>query len=164
MSRREQRLHAFHDGELSGRVAGRVERQVADSPELAAELRSLRLVGEAVRRREASRAAEEPDLWDRIALRLPAADAERAEAAAEARGSIWGWPALRPLGAGALAMALVAAVTLSLWRSGPDLDVVNWMEAQTPVMVLQGDEDTTIIWMMEPVSDDRSEGSRDGWA
>ena len=45
--------------------------------------------------RGAEREAAGPELWDRIAQRLPAIDAQREEAAREV-GAGWGW--LRPAG------------------------------------------------------------------
>ena len=69
-------LHAYHDGELSGFAKRRFERQLRKSPTLRDELAMLEGVGGALR--ELAADAETPDLWDHIALRLPAIDAERA--------------------------------------------------------------------------------------
>ncbi len=80
-------LHAYRDGELSGFARWRLERKLRRSPELQRELAALSRIGEWVR---ASHAEEPADLWDAIALRLPAIDARRAEPSASRRPGI-GW-------------------------------------------------------------------------
>ena len=71
-------LSAYHDGELRGLARWRFERRLRREPGLRRELAALGRVGDLVR---GSEAAAQPDLWDRIELRLPAMDARRAEAA-----------------------------------------------------------------------------------
>jgi anti-sigma factor RsiW len=149
--RDERRLHAYHDGELRGLARWRFERRLARSPALQRELRGLSELGLLLRERAA--AAPGPELWDRIALRLPAADA-RGEAAASERVTPQrvGW--LRPLGAAAVALA-VAAVAAEQWLNPPALDragVVRWMDSRgRSVMVLEEDErsEVTIIWLLD---------------
>ena len=77
--RDERALHAYHDGELRGFARWRFERRLARSPELQRELREIAELGALLRERASE--APGPELWDRIALRLPAADARRAAAA-----------------------------------------------------------------------------------
>jgi anti-sigma factor RsiW len=75
---REQRdLNAYHDGELSGLRRWLFERQLSRSPRLRAELEELRRLA-----RWVQGAGVQPpsvDVWDGIALRLPAIDAESVE-------------------------------------------------------------------------------------
>ena len=151
LERDEQVLHAYHDGELRGFARWRFERRLARSPALQRELRRLAELGMLLR--ESTAAAAGPELWDRIALRLPAADARREAAAAE-RGTArrFGW--LPPLGAAAAAL-VVAAVVVQQWPAAPALQragVVRWMDSRgSSVMVLEDDErnEVTIIWLLD---------------
>jgi anti-sigma factor RsiW len=150
MTREIEALYAYHDGELSGFARRRFERQLRRSPELQAELALLGGVGGALRELDAE--AEAPDLWDRIAMRLPAIDAERAEPTlAPARMGLLAL-LLRPAGAGlAAALAATALAVAVLW---PDASVeggvVRWVDAGgRSVMVLDDDPGTTIIWVLE---------------
>ena len=160
--RDERRLHAYHDGELRGLTRWLFERRLARSPELQRELRGLSELGLLLRERAA--AAPGPELWDRIALRLPAADARREAAASEgAAARRIGW--LRPLGAAAAALA-VAAVAAQQWLTAPVLEqagVVRWMDSRgRSVMVLEEDEqnEVTIIWLLDggPAADAAGDG------
>ena len=74
---KEERLHSYHDGELSGFQRWRFERELRSSAALRAELARLASLGDALREHDA--AAPAPELWDAIAQRLRAADARRAE-------------------------------------------------------------------------------------
>jgi anti-sigma factor RsiW len=141
------RLHAYADGELSGFARWRFERRVRRSPELQRELAELARIGAWVRDAHAeSRSAE---LWDRIALRLPATDARRAErAAGERPGLGWlAWP-------GAVASAVVAAVLVAQWLTPPTpsrIGVVRWLDSgPRDVMVLEAAPDTTVVWVIGP--------------
>ena len=149
--RDERRLHAYHDGELRGLARWRFERRLARSPALQRELRGISELGLLLRERAA--AAPGPELWDRIALRLPAADARREAAATEhATARRVGW--LRPLGAAAAALA-IAAVAAQQWLTAPALEqagVVRWMDSRgRSVMVLEEDKQNavTIIWLLD---------------
>ncbi len=75
-----EELWAYHDGELRGLARWRFERRLRRDAALRSELAAMARLGDLVRESEAG--APEPDLWDRIRLRLPAVDARRAEAAA----------------------------------------------------------------------------------
>jgi anti-sigma factor RsiW len=77
--RDERALHAYHDGELRGFARWRFERRLARRPALRRELQALSELGALLR--EQAAAAAGPELWDRIALRLPAEDARRGAAA-----------------------------------------------------------------------------------
>jgi anti-sigma factor RsiW len=143
-------LSAYHDGELRGWARWRFERRLRRDPDLRRELELLRRLGQAVRERGA--AATEVDLWDRIALRLPAADATRQEARARGpRRAAW-W-----LGAplGAAAAAAIAGVAILSWLGpsiGPADGVVRWVYAgRRNVFVLEtpGAPGTTIIWVLD---------------
>ena len=136
-------LHAYHDGELSGFARWRFERRLRRSPELQRELEALSRVGDWVRESEA---AESPDLWDAIALRLPAVDARRGDPADSQPGIGWlAWP-------GAFASALVAAVLAfqHLTPATPSgIGVVRWIDSgPRDVMVLRAGPDTTIVWVL----------------
>jgi hypothetical protein len=157
----ERALHAYHDGELRGFARWRFERRLARSSELQCELRSLAELGVLLRGRESQ--APGPELWERIALRLPAADARRAAAGAQlGRARRLGW--LPPLGA-AVATLAVAAFVASQWPAPAALEragVVRWMDSRgRSVMVLEEDEQnaTTVIWLLDG---ERSVGTAGG--
>jgi anti-sigma factor RsiW len=141
-----QLLHAYHDGELSGYARWRFERRLRRSPQLRRELAALSRIGDWVR--ESQRDGPGADLWDSIALRLPAIDARRADARAS-RVSGFGWLAWP----GALASAALAAVLVFAWLTPPStpkkIGVVRWLDSgPRDVMVLQAAPDTTIVWVM----------------
>ena len=151
----DEQIQAYHDGELSGLLRWRFERELSRNPELRAELDQLASIGEMLRVQDAAEPA--PDLWGAIALRLPAADARRADAGAEAGAtggigsllSVW----LRPIGAVA-ATAAVALLVLygGLWPETPAASggVVRWIDTGgRGVMMLDDTPDTTIIWVLD---------------
>ena len=143
-------LHAYHDGELRGFARWRFERRLARSPGLQRELGNVRALGALLREREAQ--APGPELWERIALRLPAADARRSAAAPAEPARQLGW--LRPLGAAAATLA-VAALAAQQWLAPAAVDragVVRWMDSRgRSVMVLEedGSSATTVIWLLD---------------
>jgi hypothetical protein len=145
--RRSERLHAYRDRELSPRAARRMAARLG--PEDRAELARVEAVGDWVRAAEDARAVAAPDLWDAIALRLPAIDAQLGEAAAPR-----GWlPRLwRPLAAGAALAVVGIVLALGLLREPEHTaDVVQWLDAEgAPVMVLEGPGEDTIIWVLGP--------------
>ena len=153
--RDERALHAYHDGELRGFARWRFERRLARSPALQRELQGFSELRALLRERSAEAAG--PELWDRIAMRLPAADARRQAAVAEqGMARRLGW--LPPLGAVAAAL-VVAAVMAQQWLTAPALEqagVVRWMDSRgRSVMVLEDDErdQVTIIWLLDGGSD-----------
>jgi len=158
MARRpsEEALQAYHDGELGFFARRRVARQVAASPEAREALQGLARVGELVRESHATPVG--PDLWAEIARELPArpvaaSDPGRASFA-DALGGLF-----RPATAGALAMAAAAALIFLLSSREPagGVDVVQYLDpGDNSVMLLQGQDDATIIWVMKPVATDTS--------
>jgi anti-sigma factor RsiW len=147
----ERALHAYHDGELRGFSRWRFERRLARSAALQRELQGIAELGVLLREREAQ--APGPELWERIALRLPAADVRRAaEPEARGRARHLGW--LAPLGA-AMATLVVAALVAQQWlapAATPRAGVVRWMDSRgRSVMVLEEDEQnaTTVIWLLD---------------
>lgn len=154
MSRREKLLHALHDGELQGRAARRAERELESSPEARAELLRVRTVGEFVREAEALQPTA-PDLWEGIARRLPAIDAEREEAVRDAGPSGWLRPLLAGAAVAATALALVVSGVLEPSEGGAGNDVVQWLDTEgAPVMVLEPADDSTVIWVLSPDPDE----------
>ena len=152
-------LYAYHDGELRGLARWRFERRLRRSPALQRELRGLAGLGNLVREAEAEAAG--PELWERIAQRLPAVDAQRDEAG-ESAGSGLGW--LRPAGALAAAAAVAVAVYFGTYPTVPSSGAsVRWLDSGgRPVMVLEAEAESqaTIIWML----DDAVEGAAQGGA
>jgi anti-sigma-K factor RskA len=153
-----ERLHAYHDGELNRVSRWLFERKSRTDPELQRELDALDRVGALLR--EAEGEADAPDLWDRIALRLPAVDARRNDAP-EAEATSWsGW--LRP----ASAFAAAAALTLAVWLGAfdattPGSGAVRWVDGgDRPVMVLDdaNESGVTIIWMLEEAVEGAARG------
>jgi hypothetical protein len=138
-------LNAYRDGELSGFARWRFEHRLRRSPELQRELAELFRVGDWVRASHEEPA--EADLWDRLALRLPAIDARRAELA-DARRPGLGWLAWP----GAFASAVLAAVFAFQWFAAPTpnrIGVVRWVDSgPRDVMVLEAAPDTTIVWVI----------------
>jgi anti-sigma factor RsiW len=138
-------LNAYRDGELSRFARWRFERRLRRSPELQRELAALVRVGDWVRASEAE--APGADVWDAIALRLPAIDARRAESGvAERPGFGWlAWP-------GAFASVALAAVFAYQWLAAPipnRIGTVRWVDSgPRDVMVLEAAPDTTIVWVI----------------
>lgn len=163
---RDDQIQAYHDGELSGFARWRFERELARNPALRAELGELAALGDRLRERDGREPS--PDLWAGIALRLPAADARRAEIPptprAGLRDLLAGW--LKPAGAVAATAAVAwIAVYGGLWPEAPVAGgVVRWIDSgERSVMVLDDDPDTTIIWVLDPSTDGaRIGGRRDG--
>lgn len=156
--RDEATLQAYYDGELGTWARWRFERRLKRFPELRRELAALAALTDLVRESEAAVAA--PDLWEKIARRLPAVDAERAEAEWAGRRPGLLEPYLKPVGAlvaaGAVAVAL--AIVLLTGETAPG-GVVHWVDGgDRNVMVLDGEGDVTVIWVFDPVSEGASRG------
>jgi hypothetical protein len=153
----EEMLQAYHDGELGFLARRRVERQLAASPEAREALRGLALVGELVRESQTDLAA--PDLWAGIARQLPAAAAPaEARGLGDALSDALGW-LFRPAGAALATAAAAAAAVFVLSGNEPAgvADVVQYLDpGDNSVMLLQGEDEATIIWVMEPVATDTS--------
>ena len=157
--RTQDRLEAFHDGELAGFLRWRVERHLKSCPHCRSEVEDFGAIAEIVREEELA-AMPAPDLWAAIAAQLPAIDAElerRAAPVAALRPARErkGWAALLgplPIGVGGLAVAGVAFV---LWLRLPGSpvrdDVVEELETMgRSVVVLPSDDKSTIIWVLDP--------------
>ena len=158
MARRpsEEMIQSYYDGELGFLARRRVERALERSPEVREEVEGLALVGELVR--ESQAAGPQPDLWAEIARELPAsARAATPETASGGGFEGLSW-LLRPAGA-AVAMAAAAAAFFVLSGSEPAAvaDVVQYLDpGDNSVMLLQREDDATIIWVMEPVATETS--------
>jgi len=158
MARRpsEETVQAYYDGELGYFARRRVARQIAASPEAQEELQGLALVSEFVRESEV--AAVGPDLWSEIARELPRQPAAAVKETGSSLSDALGW-LFRPVGAAAAMAAAAAAAIFVLSGSEPSggVDVVQYLDAgDNTVMLLQGEDDATIIWVMEPVATDTS--------
>jgi anti-sigma factor RsiW len=162
----EETLHAYHDGELSGLARWRFERELRRNPELRHELDTLSALGHMLRDLDSREAA--PDLWDAIALELPGADARRRPSRAEepAWVSGLGWW-LKPLGAVAATAAIAMVVVYGGFLREPEASdaggVVRWIDTgERSVMVLDDDPDTTIIWILDGLTEGAWIGGRRG--
>ena len=167
---REQRaLNAYHDGELSGLRRWLFERRLSHSPRLRAELEELKRLARWVQ----GAGAQPPsvDVWDDIALRLPAIDAQFAEQRqgraeqrqrrAEWRGMDWLAAYSRPLAAAGVTAALALALFLGIMEDAapPTSGVIRWLDTGgRSVMVLEDQGDATIVWLLDALDDGISEG------
>lgn len=153
--RNERALHAYHDGELGRFGRWRFERRLSRSPGLRAELEALRALSRWARESQPEPSA---DLWDRIALRLPAIDADRAEAGS--RPGLWSGHS-RPLAALALTAALALALFLGIIQRGGSSTpgIIRWLDTGgRSVMVLDDQSDATIVWLLESPQEGASVG------
>lgn len=170
-----ERLHRYHDGEMSrlGRIG--FERRLRRSPALRAELAALEQIAASIEFAAAELAPQSvPDFWPAIRPALASVDTEvevasqRRVRATVVRPGERGFPfGLPGLAVGAAALAAVAVFVL---RSpggpptGPGSAAVAPVLARTegvvryldsggaPVLVIEDDEsDMTIVWMMDAV-------------
>jgi anti-sigma-K factor RskA len=145
-------LSAYHDGELRGLARWRLERRLRSDPRLRRELELLEHVGSALRS-EAGAGAPAADLWDRIAMRLPAADVRRAEALRRSQRRRRAWLVGGPLAAASAAGLAVLAIFAGAPGEAESIDgVVRWMYAgKRNVFVVEepGAPGTTIIWVLD---------------
>jgi anti-sigma factor RsiW len=177
---REQRdLNAYHDGELSGLRRWLFERRLSRSPRLRAELEELKRLARWVQ----GAGAQPPsvDVWDDIALRLPAIDAQlveqrqglveqrqrlagqrqRRDERREWRGMGWLAAYSRPLAAVAVTAALALALFLGIMEdaASPTPGIIRWLDTGgRSVMVLEDQGDATIVWLLDALEDGISEG------
>ncbi len=157
VTRSDRALHAYHDGELRGFARWRFERRLARFPELRRELEALALMRELVREGESR--VPTPDLWEGISRRLPPAEGARParigdRETRERRGGFapLAW-LVRPLGAAAVVAAAAALVFALISGDNAAPGVVRWIDSgDRSVMVLEGDEDVTIIWVLGDAS------------
>jgi len=144
----ERNRHAYYDGQLGTVARWWWRRRIARSPRLNRQLVQLVEVGNWVRQADLQ---QTPDLWDQIALRLPAIDAVRADTPAEASGLLR-WTGLRPVMAAAATAAAVVAVALVTIGDGPGqrAGAVRWLDTGgRSVIVLDDPETATIVWLLE---------------
>ena len=177
---REQRdLNAYHDGELSGLRRWLFERRLSRSPRLRAELEELKRLAHWVQ----GVGVQPPraDVWDDIALHLPAIDAqldEKRQRRAEQRrrrveqrqrrDERWDWRGMdwlaaysRPLAAVAVTAALALALFLGIMEEAapPTSGIIRWLDTGgRSVMVLEDQGDATIVWLLDALEDGISEG------
>jgi anti-sigma factor RsiW len=166
----DRELAAWRDGELPWLRRLRVERRLRRDPDARRRLEALETA--ALLLSEVDAEGPEPDLWESVRRRLPALDAQRAEAAAAAsarRGP------RRTLGWSAIGAVAVAAATVALLLRLGDAALapapvphgsVRWLDARgLPMMVLRDDAEATIIWVPErqPAKSSGRLEARDGF-
>jgi anti-sigma factor RsiW len=166
---REQRdLNAYCDGELGGLRRWLFERRLSRSPSLRAELEELKRLAHYVQ----GLGPQSPsvDVWDDIALRLPAVDAElegQRQGPSEPwerrewRGMDWLAGLSRPVAAVAVGAALALALFLGIMEDAapPTSGIIRWLDTGgRSVMVLEDQADTTIVWLLDAPEDGVSEG------
>jgi anti-sigma factor RsiW len=159
-------LHAYHDGELGALARWRTRRRLARDPSARAELARLAELRGLVR--ELAAEPPTPDLWPGIASRLGAIDAgvaaggEASTPGGTGLSILRAW--LRPLAAGALvAAAATAWLVLSAPTETATGGVVRWIYTKgKPVMVLEGGEDATIIWLLDEAPGEQTGRRRAG--
>ncbi len=180
MNRRSsKRLDAYRDGELSPQLRERVERRLASDSGAARHVERTAAVGSTVcdAWREGP-AAPSPEFM--IALLRPELDRVDAELA----GRAWLEPLrrlLRPVPAGALAAACAVLLLLVLPAelgqrvnpvqppfaqsdvSGEATPIYDLAQGEQPLMILKGEDGSTVIWILEDV-ENLSGLVADGWA
>jgi hypothetical protein len=177
---RDQRdLNAYHDGELGGLRRWIFERRLARLPELRAGLEALRQLTRSVQGLHPQ--SPSVDVWDDIALRLPALDAPRdgqrqrgdgrgqgrderwepRAAGREWRGLDWLTAGSRPFAAAAVAAVLALALFLGIMDDAapPTPGMIRWLDTGgRSVMVLEDQGDATIVWLLDAHEEVDSEG------
>ena len=165
-------LNAYHDGELSGLRRWIFERRLSRSPKLRVELEALKRLARWVQALDPQ--PPSVDVWDDIALRLPALDAQ-ADGQQQKRGEQWqrraeqrergrmDWLAAysRPVAAVAVTAALALALFLGIMEDAapPTPGIIRWLDTGgRSVMVLEDQGDTTIVWLLDAPEDEASEG------
>jgi anti-sigma factor RsiW len=166
--RNQRDLNAYYDGELSGLRRWIFERRLARSPQLRAELEELRRVSRWVQ--DLDPAPASVDVWDDVALRLPAIDAQREERGGgrdaqrvprAVRGLDWLAAYVRPIAAVAAATALALALFLGIMEdvAPPAPGMIRWLDTGgRSVMVLEEQGGATIVWLLDTPEDGDPEG------
>jgi anti-sigma factor RsiW len=143
-----EKLDAYGDGELRGLARWRVARHLGRCSRCRSELEGLARLRAWIRDAEGEH--EPPSLWASIEPRLTALDAAAGcEESAPARPRL-GW--ITPVLVGG-----AAAVGVAVWLGGleaipapPRAASVQALYSHgRPVVVLDGEEDATIIWLMD---------------
>lgn len=163
-------LDAYHDGELGALRRTRVRWHLAGCPDCRDELAALDDVGGWVRAALDTHAP--PDLWSGIQVRLPAErSAEAARRATEPAPPRRMRPALA-FAMPTLGVALASAALVLTWNGpggltwfAPDPEsVVRSLNTHgRPVMVLDGPDDPTVIWLMDDEQAQGAEESTSVW-
>jgi anti-sigma factor RsiW len=166
---RDQRdLNAYHDGELGGLRRWIFERRLARSPQLRAELEELKRVSQWVQ--DLDPQPTRVDVWDEVALRLPAIDAQNQEQRKgrdewrEPRawlGMDWLAAYSRPIAAVAVSTALALALFLGIMENvaPPAPGMIRWLDTGgRSVMVLEEQGGATIVWLLDAPEDGVLEG------
>ncbi len=151
-------LDAYHDGELSGPRRWQVRRHLDRCDACRETLAGFEPLGRWLR--EVAGSVEAPDLWAEVERQLPV----RSRMPVSLRRRFRPVFAMPALGA-AVAAALVAALTLSdstdwadLFGAAPETVVRSLNTHGRSVMVLDGPDDETIIWLMD---EDRAQAAED---
>ena len=157
-------LDAYHDGELRGPRRWQVRRHLGGCDSCRETLAEIEPLGRWVR--ELTGPVEAPDLWAGVERRLPA----RSRAATvPLRRRIRPAFTMPALGA-AVAALLVGALTLGgpadwtgLFGTTSQTVVHSLNTHGRPVMVLNGPDDETIIWLMDEDRGQVAEDSTSVW-
>ncbi len=172
IGRHQRDLNAYHDGELSGLRRWIFQRRLSRSPSLRAELEALKRLAGWIQ--ELDPQPPSVDVWDQIALRLPALDGQ-SDDQWQKRDEQWprraerrersgmGWLAAysRPIAAVAVSAALALALFLGIMEGAvaPTPGVIRWLDTGgRSVMVLEDQGDATIVWLLDAAEDGAVEG------
>lgn len=156
----ERNLHAYHDDQLGPVARWWWRSRIARSAALREQLEQIAEVGNWVREADSQ---QTPDLWDRIALRLPEIDAALAETTADEPGLLpeslgrtpeWlaRWTGLRPILAATATAVVAVAIALGTIGdgSGQRPGAVRWLDTGgRSVIVLDNPDDATIVWLLD---------------
>ncbi len=172
--RRQLELEAYHDGELSWWRRWRVERRLARDPAARRDVNALGEVGQLVREvADEAAAVGDRDLWSGIEAQLAVTPAPVAAGGRRERvdGGLAG-----PLRWGGAIAAAGAALALTLFiGNGAETTLdrttslhgsVEWLDSGgEATMVLQDDEEATIIWVVSEakIPGTTPEVSQDNW-
>ncbi len=172
IGKQQRDLNAYHDGELSGLRGWIFERRLARSPGLRAELEALKRLSRCVQ--ELGPQPPSVDVWDEVALHLPAIDAQFEEQRQGLKGQRQGGAGLpawrrmdwlaaysRPLAAVAVSVALALALFLGIMEDAapPTAGIIRWLDTGgRSVIVLEDQDDATIVWLLDALEDGASEG------
>ena len=156
-------LDAYHDGELRGPRCWQVRRHLDRCDACRETLAGIEPLGRWLR--EVAGSVEPPDLWAEVERQLPV----RSQTSAPPRRRLRPAFAMPALGA-AVAATLVAALTLgdsadwaNLFGPAPETVVRSLNTHGRPVMVLNGPDDETIIWLIDEGRGQAAEESTSVW-
>jgi hypothetical protein len=172
--RLERRIEALRDGAISKRRADRLHDLIGREPEASRVFQRTEVLGRAVRDAypDPPRGPDPEALIVRLRAGLREIDRDLEALPLWRRGLDRVADRMRPaLVAGATAAALIVLVALPPLIRSPEAvaqtktAVRSLRQLATPVVVLQGGDGTTIIWVLDPESPDLSfEHVAEGWA